>query len=139
MRKSLRLAASSLSFAASVLLIALWVRSFWWKDEVLNASNSPHQVIQSASCKGWVHLYYGPSKISRKDGWRFFATPVPNVVEWPRLNLPPGRLVFVPHGFIAAVCVVVAVAPWIRRFSLRSLLVAMTLIACLLCLAIATD
>ena len=32
MLKYLRIAVTALSLAASVLLIALWVRSYWWRD-----------------------------------------------------------------------------------------------------------
>lgn len=44
---------------------------------------------------------------------------------------PDGQEIIAPHWFFAAVCAVASAAPWIRRFRLRSLLIATTLIAVL--------
>jgi hypothetical protein len=119
----------------AVLLITLWVRSYWYMDEVRNASS---WVTQLASYRGGIHYYRGPTFLSPGDRWLFLVTPHRDIDDDARMTfaLSLGSLLrghqwlIVPYCFLVAVCGVIAAAPWLRwRFSLRTLLIATTLVA----------
>jgi hypothetical protein len=128
--RKLRIAWSVAWGIVAVLLIALWVRSYQWVDVM--AVRSGRAVV---STQGKI------------------LTGVVNASEWPRLiesskqniSLPPLRYTLLGFGYEQApvlpaicipdsgiVCLVAAlsVTPWLHlRFSLRTLLIATTLVA----------
>jgi len=139
-----------------VLLIVLWVLSYWWNDVAGGPiSRTKNVVLGSKQGRMWVRL-----DNRRQDGWHFYhmsiAAQLKSIEQIdarePRrlgttLYAPP-RPVFGPyldgafsvaHGlavlFFATLGVVAA--PCIKwRFSLRTLLVATTLVAMLLGLVV---
>jgi hypothetical protein len=139
--RKLRIAWSAGCGTICLLLIVLWVRSYWWCD-VTVMSLSRSQCISLASKDGdvgcalcptskaeWKIYSIGMDEIRIRTGWN------PQGFYW---SWQVGPMVQVRHWF--AVCVVVAFAalPWIRlRFSLRTLLIGMTLVAVVLGLIVA--
>jgi hypothetical protein len=157
MRRSLlwylRLATSVISLTACVLLIALWVRSYWWLDYRTKFGTTFGIHVNSLQGQLRITLASGPFDIryvlngtAKMELYReTFALPnTPHRIpaqwhversilrEFAWTSYPDGHKVIVPHWCLATICGVIAVAPWMRRFSLRTLLIAMTLIAGLL-------
>jgi hypothetical protein len=142
MLKYLRIAVTALSLTACVLLIALWVRSNWWQDTAY-VSEPNTWIMHVHSYKGAIHLSRHPYS-GANSGWHFRTDAIPKRdllaptpwplsqwESWPFLRFHAAA----PHWLLAAICGAVAAAPWIRwskRFSLRTLLIAMTLVAVVL-------
>jgi hypothetical protein len=156
----LRLATSAISLTVCVLLIALWARSYWWEDYRLRDINSTTGIFVHSQ-QGQVRLMIvrSPSwDITAADWSKESALPelfretfaLPNSPhripdQWPAqlsvlrkfgwTRYPNGHKIIVPHWFLAAILGAVARAPGIRRFSLRTLLIGLTLVAALLGIA----
>src|SRR5688572_26767993 len=130
----LRYAVSALSLTACVLLIALRVRSYWRCDIAEGAFTSSSGF--SFTSKGGEVTYreYSTSKVR----WRIHS-----IERWEinaRSGLNPsgffwswelGPMVAVPHWFLLCIVAIVAATPWLpwsRRFRLRTLLIATTLV-----------
>jgi hypothetical protein len=131
--RKLRLAWSVGCSIACGLLIVLWVRSYQSHENVwFNVTNS--RVLTFSSEQGelacqwvatrptfdftWIRdvsmVRRGPST------WRFIKSPI----EW---------IVFLPYWFPTIISALLAAIPWISwRFSLRTLLIATTLVALVL-------
>jgi hypothetical protein len=145
MLKYLRIAVTALSLTACVLLVALWVRSYWRND----AFTGGHFLYIGARAGKVGMLQWRPGDARR---WRRIAsTPISaddahsSLLFASPIESPPRKLlgfrwiihqnqreieapIWVPVLFAA----ILAVAPWVRwssRFSLRTLLIATTLIA----------
>lgn len=155
----LRIAFSTTGLIACVLLIALWVRSYWRLD-VLKAK-PPDLELSASSLNG--KLVFEQSDAPRHDWdavqpWELTSETVGEdtylsaetiAPEYSRLKIEfthaqvmrrsffsrtPGdyESLALPHYYPVALTALVAGIPWIpwsRRFGLRTLLVAMTLIA----------
>ena len=138
--RKLRIAWSTVCTFACVLLIALWVRSHRWVDEVRELNSLHWQ--QLTSCQGWIHLRRGGSLFDPYDRWSVYSNRISDVgpVSLPRSfkwKIMPAPQVSLPHWLLALLCATSAAFPWIRwRFSLRTLLIAMTLVAVGLGLAV---
>ncbi len=134
---------------AAVLLIVLWVRSYWIWDSV-DAPIYPHGFSLNSD-SGQLTLQGGVSDCPIKD-WSHFAVPS-NIFEsfatGPQAITVSGRkmtfsscatefpcIFSVPHWLAALPFATVAIAPWVRRFSLRTLLIATTLVAVVLGLVV---
>jgi hypothetical protein len=132
MLKYLRIAVTALSLTACVLLIALWVRSYWHSDGLeggllgwfVEGESTQGQIRGAAYHSG----YTGAFVVDTFAIGDFEASPL-------RLDFgywDGGAGVWVPHWFLTLVCGSFAVAPWLpwlRRFSVRTLLIAITLVA----------
>jgi hypothetical protein len=127
--RGLRIALSAVFGIVCVLLIALWVQSYWWQDCVtFNYSNS-----------GCLRVYSVQGRIAtQRKGFAWSD-------QW--LNFHESRLVgpqiftefTIPYWCCVLLSAMLAVIPWLpwsRSFSLRTLLIATTLIAVLLGLAV---
>ena len=120
----------------AVLLVVLWVRSYWGWDNVVRFQRVSFGLY---SCRGGVELRKdstGPFDDETRWGTESYAvddhhdnasTPASGFGwrgDWNNLN------VFAPNWFLILVTATLAVAPRIRwRFNVRTLLVAVTLIA----------
>ena len=127
----LRIAVTALSLTACVLLIALWVRSYWWWDRIYRVSAASR--LQSiGSNRGTVRFESSHFRF-RPHTWRYFSNPDYEMYESFRWHFINGNgYIQVPHWLIVLIGAGAATVPWIhrlRRFSLRTLLIAMTLIA----------
>jgi hypothetical protein len=126
---------------ACVLLILLWVRSYWWFDTCDIASR-----VELSSFYGTIGFDVALPPWSFKRDWHYGCE---SAETWfgksdPRLQLAKRNLVgfswisdrpgHVPHWALVVTTFVLKVAPWIlpRRFSLRTLLLATTLVAVVL-------
>jgi hypothetical protein len=124
----LRIAWSVTCGVACVVLVALWVRSYYWMDIM-------HQYKRLTSAKGNVYLNQVlncPEGIY--DEWSY-----PSGYWTMRFRgqsvVPTGpRGLSAPYWLLVTTAVLTGGVSWlpIRRFSLSTLLIAITLVACLL-------
>jgi hypothetical protein len=145
--RSLRIAWSVMLGIPCLLLIAMWVRSYWWTDIVRGPLPAAYG-FNLASIQGEVGFCAFESTIPdfalvsdayvppANDG-QLFAHPIAN----PNLGFtfgpqPLGFMVVAPYWFWFDLCAVMAIGPWMRwRFSARKLLIAVTIVAIQLGLA----
>jgi hypothetical protein len=145
---------------ACLLLIALWVRSYWSRDEVLFkivASFGNTVVFDRGRIEllaepiepSQVNASWPPSDEESKlltistfevydSGWIQPDLPIWHNLGFDAFTYPGGvQLYSIPFWFITLACVTVALLPWISaRFSLRTLFIATTLVAVGLALAV---
>jgi hypothetical protein len=148
MRRYVRIAVTALSLTACVLLIALWVRSYWWADEVTLASR-----LMFGSSNGCVryHVLFAPYSFT--DDWNYSCWSIPDWVSGgSRLEVAKHNLFFlmpqsisrpgfVPYWFFTLppfTLTLVQIRRLKWRFSLRTLLIATTLVAVVLRIMIGT-
>lgn len=136
--KAIRLIALSLSLAACLALVGLWVRSYWRTDMLLDQMGGSAVTVVSVRGKLPVRIQYNltlPIKTPRLSSW---ADRSLNFSEMPksgfRLTSTPDQVaIIVPHWFLmlpfAAIAYVSSLRPW--RFRLRTILVGMAILAAL--------
>jgi hypothetical protein len=140
MLKYLRIAVTALSLTACVLLIALWVRSYWRLDGISMPITTTRNIeIWSGGARVEFRMaeYGGPSgpsnpwyvaHLSRKEVLDYV-----NAAGIKRETRYFGRTQYgflLPIWLFVLVGITVATAPWLPwRFSLRTLLIATTLVA----------
>jgi hypothetical protein len=144
--RKLRIAFFATCGIACVLLCVLWVRSYWWLDTAHCPLRSPRMFIVT-SYQGRLSVYAGGPHVGRTgwfpSGWGRDSTSVRNLS--PRRGTRPkpnwaydhndgyGRYILFPHWLLALVMCATAAAFGVRsipkRFSLRALLIATTVVA----------
>jgi hypothetical protein len=134
--RKLRIAWSVFWGLASVLLIVLWVRSYW-RIEYIRAG-APPPCIEIKSAGGKFHFYRFSSagkaffdfeSLSYIEGDPTFATNT-----WDSYD---SWYIVIPDWFATVAATMLGTTPWLRwRFSLRTLLIATTLVAVVLGLAV---
>ena len=144
--RNLRIAFSVTCLIACVLLIALWVRSYWWVDAVAVPISSSDN-LGCWSVEGTVAAYHATHNPGFFKGrWIILRHHIVNrrvLDERPQVRsgyhgpigfgVMQSRIPYAPHWFLVFMVGMLAAAPWIRwRFSLRTLLIATTLIALVL-------
>jgi hypothetical protein len=130
--RNLRIAWSVPWGAAAVLLCVLWVRSYWWMD-----TTNPYlrHTVTTARGKLWwnpqIFIESNTAAVAFEEaatkGGRVFSFPI-HPVKVTRSS----RGIAIPIWFPALFAAVISLAPWIhwsKRFSLRTLLIATTLVA----------
>jgi hypothetical protein len=116
-----------------LLLIVLWVRSYWRMDVVHfptsreTLGNSAYGIIQ-------VSVFPKGVPIGWKAGWGWESMPLNKARKRPSWRWSSGNHFAVHFPIWAAVLatLVIAAVPWVhraKRFSLRTLLIAMTVVA----------
>jgi hypothetical protein len=136
MLKYLRIAVTALSLTACVLLIALWVRSYWWCD-LYNRQESDHiSRFRVISMEGRIHYIGSCMTVGSTEGFKSY--PIDHV-WFPRNEFVAPGEAFKRGSAYRFTCrylspvllgAFLSAAPWIPwRFSLRTLLIATTLIA----------
>jgi hypothetical protein len=147
--RKLRIAWSVFSGVACVLLIVFWVRSYKARDQTRGVISS-HFHLYVTSLNGEIAMAADewPGKPhpwifeSKTESYNMVAV-LPDITGKPPLSwiglrwyFKPNLWVLVsPHWLAAALAAVVGVIPWApfrRRFSLRTLLIAATLVAVVL-------
>jgi hypothetical protein len=126
----LRIAFSATCGIICLLLIVLWVRSYWWMD-----CTSLLRKYSLTSFRGDIFIekpvvinYSGPnpSQVSFSPG-RYGISSLPS--DLPGLIIGKGGWTF-PYWLPIVSTIAVCAAPWLPfRFSLRTLLIALTLVA----------
>jgi hypothetical protein len=145
--RKLRVAWSVFWGLACVLLVVLWVRSYWYDDYALDhISGTQGLELFSLRGKTCISYIYGVSPPDPERGW-FCGSDLISEREVhlkEPLHLPGSQLwdfdgvmpyVRLPHSLYALVFATIAAVPWVRwskRFRLRTLLIAMTLVAVVL-------
>lgn len=148
-RRKLRVTFSVIYFTVCALVVALWIPSYHWRAQVVGGIRTHH--VFATSLDGRLRL----SISLRSGGW-----PEGTGFHWLRLSKddnggwiqrPSSTLGFeawvskrgklgltAPHWFVILIAAVAGAALWKRpwRFSLRAILVAMTLIATTLGVAV---
>jgi hypothetical protein len=133
--RKLRIAWSVVWGLAAVLMIALWVRSYRGYDVVYRQTKTTRTVLSSAA--GIIGLSKRNLEAIPEWGWSKIEL-MPGTIPraWGFSSGNNGTSLRFPHRLPIAVFSVLAAAPWIRelrwRFSLRTLLIATTLIAVVL-------
>jgi hypothetical protein len=143
MLKYLRIAVTALSLTACVLLIALWVRSYWWCD-LISRMDANSQVTTLGSHRGTVYFVRmqlrgfgagGPPAMGPRPqhGWRHSISEAHIANETFKLQFSGDSIfVLLPQWLVGPMFLAIGAAPcmpWSRRFSLRTLLIATTLVA----------
>ena len=129
--RKLRIAWSVAWSVAAVLLCVLWVRSYWWQEQDWRHTSGANALTGVGSVSSVIviqrfqeNLGYRPRADNSLFRWERTAA------YW-RLTLPTMLL-----SFVSLIC---ASLPWLRwRFSLRTLLLATTLVAVVLGLIVYT-
>ena len=122
----------------AVLLVALWVRSYWWRD-LWQTYIPPKAILLLSSEGGQAVAHLEISESAPGDyglGLSSYNEPAYNAVwhgrefEFRWYHYPNGVQVFMPHWFIVVLAAALGTIPWFcRRFRLRTLLIATTLVA----------
>lgn len=147
----LRIAFSGSCVIACVLLIVLWVRSYSWID-IATGPISATSRAATGSSRGWVNVTWN-HPLHGFTHWKVQHNSIASIEEFeanalargegipPRnapsfgfSTMPSGSKIFqLPHWLVLCLLLISAVAaaaPWLRwRFSLRTLLIATTLVA----------
>ena len=133
--RKLRIAFSATCLIACVLLILLWVRSYRVVDVVHWTISTSFSVSSSPGVMGASTSRANVDRLP-KLAW-VTITPMPGLMRsWYYKSDRDGIRVLFPHRLLIAVFATLAAAPWIRQlnwcFSLRTLLIATTLVAVVL-------
>jgi hypothetical protein len=135
----LRIAVTALSLTACVPLIALWVRSYSRLDYIQGLRGNVGE-FHIGSERGRVGCIWptSPLSILNVERWQFGSespdrTTFPGVLGFYYGDLVLGLSgIILPYWFIVLMPAATAISPWLpwsRRFSLRTLLIATTLVA----------
>jgi hypothetical protein len=135
MLKYLCIAVTALSLTVCLLVIALWVRSYWWADAIIRGTISNRTETVIASNHGAIvfgrRVPPASSSLPPEDRWGYLsdkARPVNRHFGWIANNRQI-RIQF-PTWLPVLLAASLAAAPWIRwRFSLRTLLIVTMLVA----------
>jgi hypothetical protein len=141
--RKLQIALSIVCGILCLLLFGLWVRSYWYGD-VVYGRLSQTRPFKLASERGRINFAVSHVSPGRAGDWAFFSYSYdrPYIGTPPRGGItasPSTRGILVPHWFlIMAIAVstyyMLRGQPW--RFSLRTLLIAMTVAAAILGLVV---
>lgn len=132
-----RISASIACIVVCVLLIELWVRSYWWSDSVTGYVNA--REFDLGSCSGSLTFALCDCDRHIVPGLNSYL--MTESEEAARFGLAVTELdgegysysFSSPHWLAVAVFVFLASLPWLKlRYSLRTFLIATTLIAVLL-------
>ena len=135
--KALRIAFSGTCVIVAVLLCALWVRSYWWVDQlngpvplsqVVHISSLPHKImILRLKSRPSEFGVISTSVAAWMDAQERYSTKPLSAV--PTFSVSSHVIIF-PHWFATMLFATLTALPWLRwRFSLRTLLIATTLVA----------
>ena len=147
--RKLRIAWSVAWGVACLLLIALWVRSQWYADHYFASVTKTHlmhvQLIPGAIAiriTDVTRMYLRQDFTVGANNWRPHAIGLRESKYrsplWAAFDYAGGYLTL-PYWFLVSITAILTAAPWIKRrpqFSLRTLLIAMTLVAVGLGLAV---
>lgn len=139
-----------------LFVIVFWVRSYRWFDEVaFYIDNSRSLVSIQSTWKGSLSLGWSDSDPQLASGYYarlFNARTRESMEEWWHsvdASTKAGKFdsyftssvwyVAVPFWFLGITLGILTVAPWVRRFTLRTMLLATAVIAAIMGVAVATS
>jgi hypothetical protein len=133
--RGLRIALSVACGIACLLLIALWVRSYWWWD-TLHYLEIDSERTTLGSNFGTLYLVHQRGTYSDIRRWTLIRGEAMRTPTKPRCRIVGNEVVIVvPDWIPVLIAGTIAAVPWIRPakcYSLRTLFIAMTLIAIVL-------
>ena len=140
MLKYLRIAVTALSLTACVLLIALWVRGQFWVDWVHIPLTGGH-IVTVASWPGCLIIRIMDVDAALPQLWFSYPVSEHGRQVWRALYWSADGSFLMPCWLAVLITVTLAAFPWLplRRFSLRTLLIATTLVAVALGIIISTS
>ena len=143
----LRIAVTALSLTVCVLLIALWVRSYY-RNDALFGPDFTSGISGFGSVQGGASFFKSSRQPLPREKWRIHSEVIGgNGADdewflWPEYDIgygfgalkrPAFRVFVIPHWFLVLVFAVIAISPWLpSRFTIRTILIATTIIAVLL-------
>jgi hypothetical protein len=135
MKSGLRIAWSMAWGLMAVLLCVLWARSYLWYESVTSDKNPMNRRIVLASNSGVLETATYPANPGGSV-WRYKrlrATRAEEKFHWQSMQTADGGktiYLYVPHWLVLFAAIGMGTAPWFcSRFSLRTLLIATTLVA----------
>jgi hypothetical protein len=129
--RKLRIAWSVAWGVICLLLIALYVRSYWHHDSIWRAI-SKNEILLAASGSGSFYIQYANLAAERDTaGWQYQHKPLSSAFKGFNWSSSPAYLlVGTPLWLPLILCITAAAIPWYYwRFSLRAMLIAATLIS----------
>ena len=141
--RRLRIAVSVFRRGGGGGLCVLWVRSYWWRDEVWRLRSNDLLTTLGSDC-GTIFVSHGVTdplqslslQVSERDAWEIGRMESsPKYLGFRRWSYPDKFTIHIPHWFamLSFAAISVATVPWTRwSFSLRSLLIATTMMAVVL-------
>jgi hypothetical protein len=148
--RKLRIAWSVFWGLAAVLLIVLCVRSYWWTDMLLHRKGQTYFAVGTGRGIAYFHgqTWQPFVTVTNKVGWKLVVGPTQSAASASGLkpwvwrpykedhDAVSGIYICVPCWCCVAFLGALTAAPWLPwwswRFSLRTLLIAMTLVALVL-------
>jgi len=130
----LRITWSVVSAILAGLLCFLWVRSYSYGDGVYCVDNASQRTVAglNAGCMYLSFLDESPSE-PPSNGWVYFSFSPTGFKGFQWKSSVRVQEIDVPFWFVVTAAFSASVLPWIpRRFSLRTLLIATTLVAVVL-------
>jgi hypothetical protein len=136
--RKLRIAWSVACGIICLLLIALWVRSYTVEDRLSRLKVSGVDWFTTALVSNWgkVNVIHFRARNARVDptkihDWKLIRSKSESQIEAYFFKLTTkSTLIRAPHYFVIIIVSTMGAIPWVRwRFSLRTLLIVMTLIA----------
>lgn len=129
--RKLRIAWSIVLGVLGVMLIVLWVRSYRTQD-VLHIQR-PRKCYIHSTCGVFTSTFFPSFHDNAELEWSSRDPNVPEHTWWFRY-CPSGiyswYVITIPHWFVILISTIAAAIPWLsRRFSLRTLLITITLVA----------
>lgn len=132
--RNFRIAWSVTWGVVAVLLVVLWVRS--WSQSSTFQGAIGTQRIQFTSIIGRIETRIFPEIQSSNHPPQKWTDTTITAPDGPRVSWrfdrlrPHGVVIYVPYWFLVTITASLSTAPWLRwRFSLRTLLLATTLVA----------
>jgi hypothetical protein len=134
--RAFRITTSAVFGVLCALLIALWIRSHVW-DESFNRRISPTENMHFGSDEGVLYLeksivspWRGPLPAYSREKPDAYANRYKLILRPTILITPTGRQLAVPYWCLLGLTTTFAFLPWMKcHFSMRTLLIAMALIA----------
>jgi hypothetical protein len=118
--RKLRIAWSVFWGLAAVLLIVLWVRSYWWHDNIFYHGST--ETIGTESAWGTITLFRnnwsgrdrpGIGWTLSHDAWVFGDSPELATTGFHWLSEPTFFGIWLPHWFVTLVVIVLATVVWL--------------------------
>lgn len=129
MLRPLRIAVSVVIGLCCVLVIVLWVRSYGQED-IISFGQSGSSMSHFVLLRGSLVICSAGNDPSNPGGWRKYAAWEPGLLGFSGFSTATSKSVKLPLWFLLALLALISLLPWTaNRFSLRTALVATTLVS----------
>jgi hypothetical protein len=146
--RNLRIVWSVVCGLVSVLLVVLWVRSIWWVEGLIVPLTANQSLVIGSVVGTFALGMDSPSDEffhqRRADEWekstQYASRGIPSFIWGGYFDEHDGIVIFIPDWFLVIFAAASGLIPWRSlfkwRFTLRTLLIATTLLAVVLGLAV---